>query len=99
MMTIIPTLLRVLLHRFHALTTDGTLGNESQQMIFVPQEEFQNVNKTRASNASFLNVVLENKLIPDSSTELTLLTSMSTTKASSPICMSKNDLMKSSNKS
>jgi carboxy-cis,cis-muconate cyclase len=36
--------------QIHTLNDDGSLGNEIQQMIFVPQEEFKNVNKTRAAN-------------------------------------------------
>jgi hypothetical protein len=39
--------------QIHSLTDDGSLGNETQQMIYVPAEEFKNVNKTRAANVRF----------------------------------------------
>ncbi|KAG9511771.1 hypothetical protein KCV07_g9938, partial [Aureobasidium melanogenum] len=38
--------------QIHSLTNDGALGNQTQQMIYVPPEEFSNVDKTRAANLS-----------------------------------------------
>ncbi|KAG9568377.1 hypothetical protein KCU71_g1935, partial [Aureobasidium melanogenum] len=36
--------------QIHSLIDDGALGNQTQQMIYVPPEEFSNVDKTRAAN-------------------------------------------------
>jgi carboxy-cis,cis-muconate cyclase len=38
--------------RINALTDDGSLGEEVQEMLYVPKEDIEDVNKTRSAVVS-----------------------------------------------